>query len=177
MISDLSELDFTEDDYPPNLPDIASSREPVRVITPVNPTDPSLLGYPPTLLVELALRSNPLNEILDSYNIGEAEWEVISNDPSFIQDLARTVEQLKEDGAGFKTKAKLQAEALLQTSWKLIHDVLTPPAVKSDLIKHTVKWAGYEPKQSAEAVLPGSGFSISINFNGNPREPRLVKDV
>ena len=85
--------------------------------------------------------------------------------------------QLKEDGAGFKTKAKLQAEALLQTSWKLIHDVLTPPAVKSDLIKHTVKWAGYEPKQSAEASLPGSGFSISINFNGNPREPRLVKDV
>jgi hypothetical protein len=127
--------------------------------------------------VGLALRSNPLNEILDSYNIGEAEWEVIRNDPSFIQDLARTVEQLKEDGAGFKTKAKLQAEALLQTSWKLIHDVLTPPAVKSDLIKHTVRWAGYEPKQSAEVGTQGTGFSISINFNGQPPAPRLVKDI
>lgn len=175
MISDLSELDFTEDDYPPNLPDIASSREPVRVITPVNPTDPSLLGYPPTLLVELALRSNPLNEILDSYNIGEEEWEVIRNDPSFIQDLARTVEQLKEDGAGFKTKAKLQAEALLQTSWKLIHDVLTPPSVKADMIKSTVKWAGYEPKAGADAQVAGSGFSINISF-GNDR-PKLVKDI
>ena len=177
MISDLSELDFTEDDYPANLPDIPSSREPVRVITPVNPTDPSLLGYPPTLLVELALRSNPLNEILDSYNIGEAEWEVIRNDPAFIQDLARVVDQLKEDGAGFKTKAKLQAEALLQTSWKLIHDVLTPPSVKADMIKSTVKWAGYEPKPNAEIAAPGSGFSISINFNGPKHEPRLVKDV
>ena len=177
MISDLSELDFTEDDYPPNLPDIASSREPVRVITPVNPTDPSLLGYPPTLLVELALRSNPLNEILDSYNIGEAEWEVIRNDPSFIQDLARTVEQLKEDGAGFKTKAKLQAEALLQTSWKLIHDVLTPPAVKSDLIKHTVRWAGYEPKQSAEAGVQGTGFSININLGNAGPSARVINDV
>lgn len=177
MISDLSKLDFTDDDYPANMPDTLSSREPVRVITPVNPTDPSLLGYPPTLLVELALRSNPLNEILDSYNIGEDAWEVIRNDPAFIQDLARVVDQLKEDGAGFKTKAKLQAESLLQTSWKLIHDVLTPPAVKADMIKFTCKIAGYEPKAGADAQVAGSGFSISINFNGSKQAPRLVEDV
>jgi hypothetical protein len=170
MISDLSELDFTDEEYPSNMPDTAQTRD----IAPVRPTDPSMIGYPPTLLVELALRSNPLNEILDGYNIGEVEWDIIRQDPAFIQDLARTCDSLKEEGTGFKMKAKLQAEALLKTSWDLIHNAGTPPSVKADLIKSTVKWSGYEPKPSEQAGVAGSGFSININFTGQKPGPRLV---
>ena len=65
-----------------------------------------------------------------------------------------------------------QAEELLTTSWVLIHDPTTSPAVKADLIKSTVKWAGLEPKNDAQAVDVGGGVKITINLGGQEHEVR-----
>jgi hypothetical protein len=171
---DLSVIDDFEVEYEPHCPARVLA-EPTRQIAPVNPHDPSMLGYPPTLIVEIALKTTPLPDVLDSYGISPGEWEIIREDPTFLTELARTMEMLKEEGAGFKMKARLQAEALLQTSWNTIHHALTPPAVKADLIKSTMKWSGYDvPPSAQQQVAAGAGFSISINFNGN--SPRVVSE-
>lgn len=166
----LSDLDNGE--YEP----VCTSRmlaEPAKTITPINPADPSRLGYPATLPVEIALRTSSTRSICESYGITEEEWDLIRFDPTFLADLQRAVDMLSEEGMSFKVKARLQSEELLKTSWRMIHSPLTPPNVAADLIKSTARWAGFDTPASAQ-VTPGSGFSISINFNGEKPEPKVI---
>lgn len=146
--------------------------EPAKKITPINPHDPATLGYPETLPLELAMRTSSTRAVCEAYGISEEEWDLIRFDPTFLDALQRAVELLKEEGMSFKVRARLQASELLKTSWRTIHDPNTPPNVRADLIKATVRWAGYDVPPSQQQVAPGSGFSIAINFNG--KEPRVI---
>lgn len=163
---------FGIDDVDAMLPSRMLS-EPSRTITPTRPSDPSRLGYPPTFPIEIALRTSPVRTICEEYGISEQEWDLIRNEPLFIGDLKRALEMLQQEGMSFKIKARLQAESLLQTSWREIHSPDTPPAVRSQLIQATMKWAGYDaPPQDKSAA--GAGFSISINFNGTEHPGRVI---
>ena len=122
--------------------------------------DPAFLGFPPTLPLELALGDQPRIEILKAYSLTPESWDKLRRNPVFQKALAAAVETLQRDGMSFKLKAKLQSEALLETSWHLIHSPHTPSAVKADLIKHTHKMAGFEPKEEAKVVNP-----LQININ------------
>jgi len=148
--------------------------EPSKAIAPVNPSDPARLGYPVTLPIEIALRTSSTQAVCENYGISDEEWSLIQCDPTFQADLQRAMEMLKEEGMSFRVKAKLQAEELLKTSWRMIHDVNAPPAVRSDLIKATMRWAQYDVPPSQQTVTPRSGFHISINFSGDRAEPRLI---
>jgi hypothetical protein len=55
---------------------------------------------------------------------------------------------------------------LLKTSWVLIHSPDVSAAVKADLIKSTVKWAGLEPKNDISAENGSGGVRITINLGG-----------
>lgn len=147
--------------------------EPARTVTPVNPSDPARLGYPPTFPIEIAMRTSSTRDVCEAYGITEDEWELVRHDPTFLADLARAVDMLKEEGMSFRIKAKLQAEELLKTSWRMIHSPGTPPSVAADLIKGTMRWAQYDAPGAAQ-VAAGSGFSIAINFNGNRPEPKVI---
>jgi len=162
---DLAELD--------NFPSHTLS-EPARTITPVNPADPARLGYPATLALEIAMRTSGTRAVCEAYGITEEEWELIRHDPTFLDDLQRAVDMLKEEGMSFKVRAKLQAEELLKTSWRMIHNPHTPPNVAADLIKSTIRWAGHEAAASATAA-PGSGFSINIHFAGDKPAMKTIE--
>ena len=133
----------------------------------LNPHNPAEIGsYPPTLPVELALRVAPVSEICAAYDISHEEWENLRADPVFQRDLAAAVELVKKDGMSFKLKAKLQAEELLKTSWKMIHsnndDV--PASVRADLLKFTVRAAGLaEPADKGQNSLANT-LQIQINL-------------
>lgn len=132
----------------------------------LNPENPAEMGsYPATLPVELALRVDTTENICLAYGISQAQWNVLRSDPVFQIDLARAVSMVKKDGMSFKLKAQMQAEELLKTSWKMIHDVEdTPPSVRADLLKFTVRAAGYaEPAEKAGNA--GNTLQIQINLN------------
>ncbi|MDE2584093.1 MAG: hypothetical protein KGN39_01750 [Betaproteobacteria bacterium] len=149
--------------------------EPSRTVTPVAPSDPARLGYPPTFPFEVALRTAPITEICEAYGITSEEWNLIRHEELFLSDLAAALECVKKEGMSFKVKARLQAEELLKTSWRTIHDPETPPTVKSALIQATIRWAGYDTPAQAQ-VATGTGFAININFSGQAPQPRLVND-
>jgi hypothetical protein len=130
--------------------------------TTVRPDNPAELGFPPMLAMELALHVASVPEICASYDISKEEFLVLIENPLFIQAYAVAKESLAKDGMSFKVKAKLQAEKLLEKSWSLIHSDATPSAVKADLIKSTIRWAGYEPKGDAAG---GNGTAFQININ------------
>jgi hypothetical protein len=148
------------------LPNILT--EPPRQVTPVAPSDPARLGYPPTFPIEIAMRTATPQKICEAYGITHAEWLDIKHDDRFLADLQRAIDMLKHDGMSFKLKAKLQIEELLKTSWRMIHDPRTPPQVQADLIKATARWAGYD-SPAAVGVASGNGFAINIQFNNAVR--------
>jgi hypothetical protein len=131
------------------------------------PRNPADIGYPPTLPVEIALQTAPLAEIREEYGFSEEEWEALRFNPQFIADLGAAAEMVKKEGMSFKLKARLQAEELLKTSWRLIHAPSdeVPPSVKADLVKATMRWAGYDNKDNAAGAV-SNGFNIQINLGG-----------
>jgi hypothetical protein len=131
--------------------------------TMINPENPAEIGgYPPTLPIELALRVAPVKDICAEYGISHDHWMLLKEDPVFQRDLASAVELVKKDGMSFKLKAQLQSEELLKTSWTMIHDKSdkVPPSVKADLLKFTIRAAGY-----AEPAEKGGGSANNLQIN------------
>jgi hypothetical protein len=128
--------------------------------------DPSRLGFPPTLPIEVALRMKPVKDICAAYGIERLRWDALRVDPVFILAVKGYVEALKKEGMSFKLKAALQSEELLVTSWNLIHDKTgdVPPSVKADLIKYTVNAAGLGPSKNVESAGAGNALSINIHL-------------
>lgn len=126
--------------------------------------DPSDISYPVSLPIELALNEHPAGDICRSYGMSVDDLTRLMEDPVFSAALKNARNMLKKEGVSFKLKAKMQAEELLKTSWGIIHDPRSPHSVRADLIKSTVKWAGYDVSENT-SVHTGSGFAININFS------------
>jgi hypothetical protein len=141
---------------------VGDNPEGVRSLA-VRPDDPAYLGFPPMLPIELALHSAPVREICEAYSITKEEFTELASDPLFIRAYAAAKEELQKDGMSFRLKAKVQAEELLKKSWALIHSESTPSNIKADLIKATVRWAGYDAKEGGPAGI-GNAFQININL-------------
>lgn len=137
----------------------------MTALVTINPDNPADIGYPPTLPIELALKVASVKDICAAYDISREDWEVLRNDPVFKADLASAVEMVRKEGMSFKLKARLQAEELLKTSWKMIHAPSdeVPPSVKADLLKFTVRCAGLEA--DAKASAGGNQNNLQININ------------
>ncbi len=126
--------------------------------------DPATLGWPPTLPVEIALKTAPMDEIRIAYGFSTAEWAALKHNANFLADLGAAVQMVKKDGMSFKLKAQLQAEELLKSSWRMIHDPEAPASVRADLIKATMRWAGYDQKEAPAGAGAGAGLNIQINL-------------
>ena len=127
------------------------------------PPNPATLGYPATLPLELAMRTASVRDLCTEYGLSKEDWEELRLNPLFQADLRAAVEMLRKDGMSFKIRARLQSEELLKTSWKMIHDVLAPFAVRADMIKFTVRVAGLDTNPKDGAVGLGN-FNIQINL-------------
>jgi hypothetical protein len=102
--------------------------------------------------------------IMDEYQILEHHYERIVRDIGFMGKVAALKKELEKDGATFTLKAKLQAEVLLDESFKMAMNPDCDDRVRAKLIGDTVRWAGFDKTgMSADAT---GGFSININLNG-----------
>lgn len=127
------------------------------------PRNPALLTWPATLPVEIALRTASPQALRDAYGISDAEWEALTAHPVFLADIRNAVEALKKDGMSFRKKAALQAEALLETSWRMIHDADVADTVRADLIKFTTRVAGLDASKE-QAANNAPALNIQINL-------------
>lgn len=130
--------------------------------------DPSELGWPPTLPIELAMRVDTPKNIFQAYGLDKTDYDRLAADPAFQKAVEEAIETLKKDGMSFKVKAKLQSEALLARSWELIHapNDQVPAAVQADLIKFTIKAAGLDASQEQKSkAQAGLVLPLQINLN------------
>jgi hypothetical protein len=116
-----------------------------------------------------------LDEIKDRHKIDANDLLVFNRDKVFLKRVETYREEVREKGLTFRLKARAQAEELLTTSYMLIHDPSVSPAVKADLIKSTVKWAGLEPKNTDNDGAGGTGgVKIMINLGSSPLDMKVV---
>lgn len=125
------------------------------------PPDPADMGWPITLPLDIAMAEVPLREVFANHGLTEDDFIRLRANPQFIMEIRKLKEELSKEGASFKMRAKMQAEFMLKKSFQMVHDPATPAPVKADLIKSTVRWAGYEPKKEAETNA-GSNFQVNI---------------
>lgn len=145
--------------------DILGVTDPYKVkINPHNPAE--IEAYPPTLPIEVALKTASTQVICEAYGLSEAQWNKLRVDPLFVADVKAAAEELKKDGMSFKTKARLQSEELLKTSWQLIHSPHdeVAPSVKADLIKFTIRAAGLDGSKDAATAASQNALQININL-------------
>jgi hypothetical protein len=116
-----------------------------------------------------------LQEIVGRHRITTSDVLAFNADPIFLKKVEHYRAEVREKGLTFKLKARAQAEELLTTSWLLIHDAAVSPAVKADLIKSTVKWAGLEPKDAGPQDQGTGGVKITINLGSDPRDTRTIE--
>lgn len=131
------------------------------------------------LALDVALRLEGSGEsfadICLRYNITTATLLEYNRDTLFLNKVGHLRNEVRDKGITFKLKARTQAEELLKTSWLLIHSPDTSAAVKADLIKSTVKWAGLEPKGDA-VVDDGNGGGVRITINlGDSNKQKVIE--
>jgi hypothetical protein len=136
--------------------------------------DPTALVWPPTLPIELALKTASPADLRVEYGYTEEEWEALPRNAVFMRDLAGACELVRQEGMSFKLKAKLIAEENLKQCWKMIHQdhVLVPAAVKAKLIELTARWAGFDPRTNGEEGAHGgpvnaNTLNIQINLGAD----------
>lgn len=131
------------------------------------------------LALDVALRlegsGEDVAEIVLRHNITTATLLEFNKDKLFLDRVSTYRNEVRDKGITFRLKARTQAEELLKTSWLLIHSSETSAAVKADLIKSTVKWAGLEPKGDIVADDGGGGVRITINLGGQDIKTRLIE--
>jgi hypothetical protein len=127
-------------------------------------TNPAEVGFPAMLPMEIALKIDSPQNICRAYGISKQDFGVMISHPVFIKAYQEAVEALKVDGMSFKVKAQMQAEDYLKTAFQMVKNPAVADNVRADLIKNTIRWAGYDAK-AVDTALPGGGaFHININL-------------
>ncbi len=116
-----------------------------------------------------------LQEVVARHKITPLDILEYNKDPVFLKKVEHYQAEIKEKGLTFRLKARAQAEELLTTSYMLIHDPGVSAAVKADLIKSTVKWAGLEPKGDIQTDGNAGGVRITINLGGQNHEMQVIE--
>lgn len=141
---------------------------------PYEQKDPTGLIWPPTLPIELALKTASPEELRLEYGYSREEWDALPRNQVFMRDLAGACELVRQEGMSFKLKAKLIAEENLKVVWKMIQQdhALVPAAVKGKLIELTARWAGFDNRTTGEGGGPGgpvnaNTLNIQINLGSD----------
>lgn len=131
-------------------------------LTEVDARNPTELGFPPMLPYELAMKVDTPANICRAYGLTKSDFQILVAHPVFVKAFQEAVEALKVEGMSFKVKARMQAEAYLDTAFRMAQSPGTSDAVRQKIIADTVRWAGYDKK--AEDAGAGNSFNIMINL-------------
>lgn len=142
--------------------ELVAGRELLMPTAPVARNPAAMPQWDRRLVVDVCLGTDE-DAICETYSITSHQYNLILSDPGFQTAVARMRDELQEEGATFKLKCRLQAEAMLEENWRLAHAESTDPRVKERIIANTVRWAGWDSAGAAGAGT-GNGFSIHINL-------------
>ena len=170
-----SDAAYPDDARPPDdTPDASDVPSPCVINVPTDPQ--ARVSWTQDLLMDVALGASG-ESICKAYGLTPDQLSTIKRHPAFANQLKKVREALDKDGLSFRMRAQMQAEALLRTSWELIHSPTTPASVKVELIKQTVRWAGLDGPAAPVAMASAAGFSVNILLNEEGRVAQAANEA
>ena len=127
--------------------DLVPSQSPSFAVSALSPNK-----WDPRLLLDLVIAVDSLEVILDRYDLSREEYNILSSNIVFRRELAATMRDIRENGASFRAKARIQAESYLPVVDEMVWDIDIAPSTKLDAIKSIVRWGDLEPKDKKEQV-------------------------
>ena len=127
--------------------------------------------YHPQLILDIALESHDLPDLLHKYDITEQHLDSLYCLPQFKRELLNARAELTQTGSAFRAHARVLAEAHLVTMNELMNDEATPVSQKVMIWQSLVKYASLEPAKTDNALLAGG---ITINIAGYAALPPTV---
>lgn len=119
------------------------------------------------LVMDVALNSST-ESILEAHGLAHHHFERICANPVFATQVATLRKDLEKEGATFRLKAQLQADAYLAKVHEMIMSPGTDEKVVTRLIEDVVRWGGLDaPAPAAQGSM--GGFSINISFGQNEK--------
>jgi len=135
--------------------------------------DPTELGFPPSLPLELAAKTGTVREICHSYGIDEDRYNELRQNPVFRRACEDALKAFAQDGGSFRAKARTLAEALLPHMFKLATstDYRSVPAnVQADMIKAAIRVAGLDASIDQKGAAAGKAAAMTpLNIQINLR--------
>lgn len=138
-------------------------------------------GFNDTRLIrlarELAMDIRPIQDVLKSHGMTEAEWETVSASPRFRQYLGNFVEEWQAAG-NTPERVKLKSLAFVEESlvefYARAHDPNEPLSAKTEVLKTVARFAGVGA--AADSAITGEKFSVTINL-GSDQTVKIERDV
>jgi hypothetical protein len=124
----------------------------------------SILAYPPQLITELALEAEPLEVVLQKYQITYDQFDVLQTNPQFRGELLEAQRDVLIGKDKFRNLARVLATAHLDTMDEMLLDSLTPPATKLGIFQAIAKLGDLEPKPTKEDNNNQPQFNLVINI-------------
>ena len=121
----------------------------------------SIPKYHPQLILDIALESHDLPDLLSKYDITESYLDQLYTLPQFKRELLNTRAELTQTGSAFRAHARVLAEAHLATMNDLMNSADTPVSQKVTIWQSMVRYASLEPAKAENALL-GGGITINI---------------
>ena len=123
--------------------------------------------FDPRIAYELALKIDEPGVVFERYGIDQDEALRLLHLPAFADAIRKFDAEIKEHGIGFRTKARIIAEELLEHA----HDIAVDPhqsgAVRADLIKWAAKVGDLEPApKKGDATDTAARYQFQIVFSG-----------
>jgi len=111
------------------------------------------------------------------YGYDKDQALALLHDAGFGRLLDRISKEVREQGMGFRAKARAMAEDLLPEAYAIATDDQAAASVRAELIQWFAKVGDLEPmpKKPGEGAPGGGGFSLQIVFAGEKAPSRVVE--
>ena len=112
------------------------------------------------------------DDICKVYNIKLEQLIQLRSNNLYIGIINQFKKEL-DNGVGFKIKAKVYAEEMLDNAYYIANDLESPPSVRMDAIKSIAKWAGHDKNTDDKETS-----SVTINIDLGPTQKiNVIKDI
>lgn len=152
---------------------MATPSEELDDLFPLETRVPPVVDIPPELIMGIAMGMEEPKDLAYRHGIVGVQWEQLCKWKPFLDAVAKQRAELEANGFTFRLKAKLLTEDVFDEAYKIAKSNETTLMQKIEFVKLGAKLADMEPKQSAQ-VAAGPGFSININFSGQPPEKKVI---
>lgn len=152
---------------------MATPSEDLDDLFPLETRVPPVVDIPPELIMGIAMGMEEPKDLAYRHGIVGVQWEQLCKWKPFLDAVAKQRAELEANGFTFRLKAKLLTEDVFDEAYKIAKSNETTLMQKIEFVKLGAKLADMEPKQSAQ-VAAGPGFSININFSGQPPEKKVI---